>query len=121
MLEEASRLIQGPNRNPLPGPEAHLRMLRGQPWSVAALLARLAASDETVRSQRRLALELRVRTGLGPPTALPVFADAEARGAALARWTGHYARLDGNMPAGQWYYQGRPAKLAHREHAQGAK
>ncbi len=120
VLEEASRLILGTSRNPLPEPQAEapsVRMLRGQPWSVAGLLARLAAADETVRSQRRLALELRVRTGLGPPAALPFFADSQSRSEALARWPDHYAQLGNRMPAGQWYYQGRPAKLAHEGRA----
>ena len=117
VLEEASRVILGKSQDPLSDPKAKdpsIRLLHGQPWSVTGLLARLAADDETVRSQRRLALELRVRTGLAPPAALPVFAAANARSQALALWTDHYARSSSRLPPGQWYYQGKPAKLAHR-------
>ena len=120
LLEEASRLIVGTSQDSPPEPKADgpsVRLLRGQPWSVAGLLARLVAADETLRSQRRLALELRVRTGLEPPAALPVFADAQARSLALGRWMEHYARSGGKMSAGQWYYQGRPAKLAREGRA----
>jgi hypothetical protein len=77
-------------------------------------VARLTASDETIRSQRRLALELRVRTGLLPPAVLPSFAPAQTRSKALAHWTDHFARASGRLPAGQWYYQGKPAKLARK-------
>jgi len=109
IVDEATRMILGDR--PLPN-ASEPRLLRGQPWSVAGLLARLAASDETIGSQRRLALELRVRTGLFPPAALPSFAPAQARAAALAPWADHFARASGRLSAGQWYYQGKPAKLA---------
>lgn len=117
VLEEASRMILGKSQDSPSDAKAKdpsIRLLHGQPWSVTGLLARLAADDETVRSQRRLALELRVRTGLAPPAALPVFVAANARSQALALWTDHYARSSSRLPPGQWYYQGKPAKLAHR-------
>jgi hypothetical protein len=118
--EEASRLILGAGQDVLSDPKARdpsVRLLHGQPWSVAGLLARLAAADETVRSQRRLALELRVRTGLAPPAALPIFAPPQARSQALAQWTEHYTKASVRLPAGRWYYQGKPAKLARKEDA----
>jgi hypothetical protein len=111
VIDEAARMILG-NR-PLPS-SSEPRLLRGQPWSVAGLLARLAAGDETIPSQRRLALELRVRTGLAPQAVLPSFASAEARSEALARWADHFAKASARLPAGQWYYQGKPAKLARK-------
>ena len=117
VLEEASRMILGKSQDSPSDAKAKdpsIRLLHGQPWSVTGLLARLAADDETVRSQRRLALELRVRTGLAPPAALPVFVAANARSQALALWTDHYAWSSSRLPPGQWYYQGKPAKLAHR-------
>jgi hypothetical protein len=114
VIDEATRMILGDR--PLPS-SSEPRLLRGQPWSVAGVLARLAASDETIRSQRRLALELRVRTGLLPPAILPSFAPAQVRVKALAPWTDHFARASARLPAGQWYYQGKPAKLARREGA----
>jgi hypothetical protein len=112
VIDEAARMILGDR--PLPS-SGEPRLLRGQPWSVAGLLARLAASDETIRSQRRLALELRVRTGLVPQAILPSFASAQTRSEALASWADHFASA--RLPAGQWYYQGKPAKLARREQA----
>jgi hypothetical protein len=115
VLDEAKRLILGDGQDPpadTRGPS--VRLLRGQPWSVPGLVARLTASDETIRSQRRLALELRVRTGLLPPAVLPSFAPAQTRSKALAHWTDHFARASGRLPAGQWYYQGKPAKLARK-------
>jgi hypothetical protein len=120
VLEEANRLILGSGQDSLSDAKVRdpsVRLLHGQPWSVAGLLGRLAAADETVRSQRRLALELRVRTGLAPPAVLPVFAAAKARSEALAQWTNHYTRASARMPAGQWYYQGKPSKLARKEGA----
>jgi hypothetical protein len=117
VLDEARRLILG-NNKAAPASRSEtpsLRLLRGQPWSVAGVLALLAAGDETVREQRRLALELRVRTGLVPPTVLPVFAPDQPRAATLASWTNHFSRASGRLPPGQWYYQGKPARLAHKE------
>ena len=118
VLGEAKRLILGDGETSEPNPSqrtASGRLLRGQPWSISGLLARLAASDETIVSQRRLALELRVRTGLVPPAPLPSFAPAQARSAALAPWTDHFARAGSRLAAGQWYYQGKPARRATSE------
>ena len=118
VLDEAKRLILGEGQAPpadATGPA--VRLLHGQPWSVPGLVARLAASDETIRSQRRLALELRVRTGLLPPTVLPTFANTQTRSKVLAHWTDHFARTTERLSAGQWYYQGKPAKLARRDMA----
>jgi hypothetical protein len=118
VLDEAKRLILGEGQNPPAndhGPA--IRLLRGQPWSVPGLVACLQASNETIRSQRRLALELRVRTGLRPPVVLPSFAPAQIRSKVLAHWSDYFARTSGRLPAGQWYYQGKPAKLARKEMA----
>lgn len=115
VLDEAKRLILGEGQAPPADAGGSVRLLRGQPWSVPGLVARLAASDETIRSQRRLALELRVRTGLLPPSVLPSFAPSRTRSKVLASWTDHFAKTSGRLPAGQWYYQGKPAKLARRE------
>ena len=118
VLDEAKRLILGEGQNPAPderGPA--IRLLRGQPWSVPGLVACLAGPSETILSQRRLALELRVRTGLRPPVVLPAFAPVQTRSDVLAHWTDHLARTSGRLPAGQWYYQGKPAKLARKEMA----
>jgi len=118
VLDEGKRLILGSGQHSLPNhKEPPVRLLHGQPWSVCGLLARLGAGDETIRSQRRHALEVRVRTGLVPPAMLPVLAPAQARSDALARWTDHFAKASERLPAGQWYYQGKPAKLAHRVQA----
>ena len=118
VLDEGRRLILGNGQNALPNDkEPPVRLLHGQPWSVCGLLSRLAASDETIQSQRRRALEIRVRTGLVPPAMLPALAPAQARSDALAHWTDHFARASERLPAGQWYYQGKPAKLAHRVQA----
>jgi hypothetical protein len=118
VLDEAKRLILGEGQHP--PADAHgpsVRLLRGQPWSVPGLVACLAATNETIGSQRRLALELRVRTGLQPPTVLPSFAPAQTRSRVLAHWADHYARANGGLPAGQWHYQGKPAKLARKDMA----
>jgi hypothetical protein len=118
VLDEGRRLILGSERKALPNDkEPPVRLLHGQPWSVCGLLSRLAASDETIESQRRRALEIRVRTGLVPPGMLPVLAPAQARSDALAHWTDHFAGASERLPAGQWYYQGKPAKLARRVQA----
>jgi hypothetical protein len=114
VIDEATRMILG--EKPLPNSH-ETRLLHGQPWSVAGVLERLAANDETILSQRRLALELRVRTGLVPPAILPSLAPAQVRAKALAPWADHFARSSGRLPTGQWYYQGKPAKLARREQA----
>jgi hypothetical protein len=118
VLDEAKRLILGEGQNPPAndhGPS--IRLLRGQPWSVPGLVACLETSNETISSQRRLALELRVRTGLRPPLVLPSFASAQTRSKVLAHWSDYFARTSGRLPAGQWYYQGKPAKLARKEMA----
>ena len=115
VLDEAQRLILGNGAEPLPNPAPPVRLLHGQPWSVPGLLARLAARDETICSRQRLALEIRVRTGLAAPALLPVLSPAQAQTEALADWACHFAKASARLPAGQWYYQGKPAKLARKE------
>jgi hypothetical protein len=85
-------------------------MLRGQPWSVARVLEGLAAIDHPAQSQRRSALEIRVRTGLVPPTGFPLLASVAARAEVLAKWGTHFAKANAKLAPGGWYYQGKPAK-----------
>ena len=90
-------------------PASAIRRLRGELWSVSGLLSRLAAPDEPVQSQRRLALEIRVRTGLVPPTKFPLLMSAAARAELMASWTAYFAKTNGQLAPGGWYYQGKPA------------
>jgi hypothetical protein len=86
-----------------------IRRLHGELWSVSGLLSRLAAPDEPVQSQRRLALEIRVRTGLVPPTKFPLLMSVAARAELVASWAAHLAKANGQLAPGGWYYQGKPA------------
>jgi len=111
LLDEAHRMVSGV-RSPDLGAEAALdrgaRGLRGRPWSVGGLLACLGSPDEPLQAQRRLALELRVRTGQPLPGRLPLLLPPKARAERLEAWANHYAKADGKLRAGGWYFQGRP-------------
>ena len=113
VLEEVPWIVLGkaglPPRPKLLPPEKATRMLRGKPWSVSAVLDRLAAPDELLRSANRMALEIRVRTGVMPPCRLPLFASTASRSDILAQWRLHYAKVDAKLAPGDWYYQGKPA------------
>ncbi len=115
ILTEARSMILGDGRSHHPGTipsPSTTRMLRGQPWSVAGVLESLAALDRPVWSQRRSALEIRVRTGLVPPTGFPLLASAAARAELLAKWETHFAKAGAKLAPGGWYYQGKPARSA---------
>jgi hypothetical protein len=114
VLREARRMVVGPEP-----PDAGARsvsspgrMLRGQPWSVAGVLDRLAALDEPLREQRRLALELRVRTGMTLPVPFPMLASAPARIALASQMGSHFAKAHSRLKPGLWHYQGRPLALS---------
>jgi hypothetical protein len=109
-LEEARRMILGDGSAHPSGeasPNSALRRLHGEPWSVSGLLSRLAAPDEPVQSQRRLALEIRVRTGLVPPTKFPLLMSAAARAELVANWNAYFAKTNASLKPGGWYYQGQ--------------
>jgi hypothetical protein len=89
-------------------PDKAIRVLHGEPWSVAGLIARLEASDETLQSQRRMALELRVRTGQVPLSTLPMLLPDSSRTELLANWNSYFAKANGKLKPGDWYYQGKP-------------
>jgi hypothetical protein len=108
-LEQARRMILGSGFTHPSGEGSAIRRLHGEPWSVSGLLSRLAAPDEPVQSQRRLALEIRVRTGLVPPTKFPLLMSAAARAELVASWRAHFAKARGQLAPGGWYYQGKPA------------
>jgi hypothetical protein len=115
VLDEARHMISGVDPVPdIQGKVAasSLRSLRGKPWSVSVVLDRLAASDEPVQSQQRLALELRVRTGLSAPTVLPTVASRDEREKLVAQWSAHFAKANGRLAPGDWYYQGKPERTA---------
>jgi hypothetical protein len=92
-----------------------IRTLRGQPWSVAGLIACLAEPGETLEAQRLMALELRARTGQAPLSTLPVLLPAAARPELLANWNSYYAKANGKLKPGDWYYQGKSMGTAARE------
>jgi hypothetical protein len=96
-------------------PDSAVRNLRGQPWSVAGLIACLAEPNETLQSQRLMALELRTRTGQAPLSTLPVLLPAAARPELLANWNSYYAKANGRLKPGDWYYQGKSMGMATRE------
>lgn len=108
-LEEARRMILGSGSTHPSDEASALRILHGEPWSVSGLLSRLAAPDEPVQSQRRLALEVRVRTGFVPPTRFSLLMSAAARAELVASWTTHFAKANGQLAPGGWYYQGKSA------------
>ena len=113
VLEEVPRMILGSEGDHTPhpntgSPEKGKRMLRGRPWSVAAVLDRLSAPDELLLSANRMALEIRVRTGIMPPCRLPLFTSAAVRSDIIAKWRSHYAKADAKLTPGGWYYQGKP-------------
>jgi len=108
-IEQARRMILGSGSTHPSDEASALRRLHGEPWSVSGLLSRLAAPDEPVQSQRRLALEIRVRTGLVPPTKFPLLMSAAARAELVASWRAHFAKAHGQLAPGGWYYQGKPA------------
>jgi hypothetical protein len=106
VLDEARRRIAGEEPQ-TEGSLAQGRLFRGQAWSVARLLERLSDPRETVSAQRLLALELRVRTGVIPPSLLSCLASTKERASAVAGWTSHYAKSNGRLDAAKWYYQGQ--------------
>jgi hypothetical protein len=113
VLEEIPWMIFGksglpPRPRMLPRDKAK-RLLRGRPWSVAGVLDRLSAPDELLLSANRMALEIRVRTGIVPPCRLPLFASAATRSDIISKWRSHYAEADAKLAAGDWYYQGKSA------------
>jgi len=108
-IEQVRRMILGSDSTHLSDEASALRRLHGEPWSVSGLLSRLAAPSEPVQSQRRLALEIRARTGLVPPTKFPLLMSAAARAELMASWTTHFAKANGQLAPGGWYYQGKPA------------
>jgi hypothetical protein len=121
VLEEVPRMILGSKghaQQPNTGlPEKARRMLRGRPWSVGAVLDRLSAPDELLLSANRMALEIRVRTGIMPPCRLPLFASAAMRADIVAKWRSHYAKADAKLAPGTWYYQGKPISKPDRKRA----
>jgi hypothetical protein len=107
-IEQARRMILG-SGSTHPSDEAPaIRRLYGEPWTVSGLLSRLAAPDDPVQSQRRLALEIRVRTGLVPPTKFRLLMSAAARAELVANWNAYFAKANGKLKPGDWYYQGQP-------------
>jgi len=115
VLEEARRMVTGGRHHTTDRPVAGMRLLRGKPWSVSGLLSRLGAADEPIQSQQRLALEIRVRTGIVPPTRFPLLMSKADRSALLANWSRHFARANDRLRPGGWYYQGKPIKPANGE------
>jgi hypothetical protein len=112
--EEVRRMVLGTHQG---SPHGNARLLRGKPWSVAGVLNQLSAPDEPLHSVNRIALELRVRTGLAPPCRLPLVAPASIREEAVARWRSHYAKADGKLAPGGWYYQGKPVPKSDKKGA----
>ena len=111
VLDEARCMITGHGSRTHPGearPDPAVRALRGRPWSVSGLFARLAAPHESLHSQRRFALELRVRTGLPLPEPFPTLAATSARAKLVASLETHFAKTTSRLPPGGWYYQGKP-------------
>jgi hypothetical protein len=122
VLEEVPRMILGSEGGHTPhpntgSPEKGKRMLRGRPWSVAAVLDRLSAPDELLLSANRMALEIRVRTGIMPPCRLPLFTSAAVRSDIIAKWRSHYAKADAKLTPGGWYYQGKPISKPDQKRA----
>jgi hypothetical protein len=112
---EVRRMIEGEGADAgRPKPDPGVRRLRGQPWSVAGLLACLAEPGETVHAQRLMALELRARTGQVPLSTLPVLLPKDARPELLANWQSYYAKANGRLRPGDWYYQGKSMGQAAR-------
>ena len=118
VLDEAQRMLTGRALRVEGEPgkaNAAIRTLRGQPWSVAGLIACLAEPGETLEAQRLMALELRARTGQAPLSTLPVLLPAAARPELLANWNSYYAKANGKLKPGDWYYQGKNMGTAARE------
>jgi len=108
-LDEARRMLIGEIVQGDGGakPDPSVRMLRGRPWSVSGLIDCLGDPGETLQSQRWMSLELRARTGQVPLSSLPALMPAEARSELLANWKSYYAKADGRLRPGGWYYQGK--------------
>ena len=114
VLAEARRLIAGDSAEA--GPDAaDVRLLGGQPWSVASVLDRLKLPSEPLQAQRRMALELRARTGQAPPSTLPLLLSAASRSDLMSSWVSYYAKPSGRLKPGQWYYQGKIVNPASKE------
>lgn len=114
VVREARRMVVGPEPpdRPVQPVSSPGRLLRGRPWSVAGVLERLAAPDEPLREQRRLALELRVRTGMTLPMPFPMLASAPARVELATQMGSHFAKAHSRLKPGMWHYQGKPMSAA---------
>ncbi len=115
VLVEVRRMIAGPGHLDGACVAKDTRMLRGRPWSVAGLLDCLQAPDETLQAQRHMALELRARTGELPLSTLPLLLPAGARPELIGNWNAYYAKVNGRLKPGQWYYQGKPMTASSRD------
>lgn len=85
------------------------RLLYGKPWTLSGALARLDAPDELLCARRWLALEVAVRTGVRPPVVVDVATPGAVQEAALARLRAAIEPRGRSIPAGAWFYFGRPA------------
>ena len=116
VLKEARRMIAGDSAQAGCDVTARdVRLLRGRPWSVAGVLACLQEPGEPLQAQRQMALELRARTGQAPLGTLAPLLSSAARTELLANWSSYYAKADGKLKPGQWYYQGKPVSSSMRE------
>jgi len=108
ILREAESMVLGPDAEPKHEAEvSSLRLLRGQPWSVAHVLDRLAAADEPLQSRRHLAVELRVRAGVTLPP-VPAIPSCAAWCDWVDRCKLKLGKSGARLDPGQWYYRGKP-------------
>lgn len=107
VLAEAQRRIAGGAEPDISSAKGR-RLFRGKPWSVAKLIEAVADPAESVSAQRLLALELRARTGIAPPSVVPSLASGGARSTTAVGWTRHDAKTAARLGTGEWYYQGKP-------------
>jgi hypothetical protein len=111
ILREARRMVMGGESSDdgrAQAADPGVRLLGGRSWSVAGVLDQLSAADRPLRIQRRMALELRVRTGVALPMPFPMHAPASVRGELVAQLQGHFAKAHNRLRPGEWHYQGKP-------------
>jgi hypothetical protein len=88
------------------GDDRPVRLLRGEPWTIAGALSRLAAADEPLQRRRWHAREATVRSGVRPAVVYDCGSPAATQQQVAERLRAAFADQR-QLPPGRWCYFGR--------------